>query len=74
MYQYGVAKCGASQFEKLDRTDIIGYRHSAFGYEVLVSDRDRCKRKYPGLVIDNTTLDEIMLFYVNPKNDRKERN
>lgn len=74
MYQYGVAKCGASQFEKLDRADIIGYRHSAFGYEVLVSDRDRCKRKYPGLVIDNTTLDEIMLFYVNPKNDRKERN
>ena len=40
-------------------------RISDFGAEVMVSDKAAAKRKYPSLTIDKTTLEEIMLFYVN---------
>jgi ABC-2 type transport system ATP-binding protein len=36
-----------------------------FGVEFLVSDRVACKNKYSGLLMENTNLEEIMLFYVN---------
>lgn len=65
--QYGVIKCGAADYSKIDRSDIVGSRHNEFGWEVLVSDRGRCRRKYPGLAIDSTTLDELMLFYAKRK-------
>ena len=32
---------------------------------VMVADRADFARKYSGLVIDPTTLEEIMVFYVN---------
>lgn len=63
LMQYGVIKCGAADYSKLDRADIVGSRHNEFGWEVLVSDRGRCRRKYPGLMVDSASLDEIMLFY-----------
>ena len=31
----------------------------------MVSDRDKAEKKYSGAVIDKTTLEEIMLYYVN---------
>lgn len=64
LQQYGVMKCSAADYEKLDRSDIVGSRQNRFGWEVLVSDQKRCRRKYPHIVIDPTTLDEIMLYYV----------
>jgi len=38
----------------------------------MVSDREMCSKKYSGTIIDKTTLEEIMLFYVN--RDKKEWN
>ena len=35
------------------------------GAEVMVADREECRKKYPALLIEKTTLEEIMLFYVN---------
>ena len=31
----------------------------------MVSDRSKASKKFSGAVIDKTTLEEIMLFYVN---------
>jgi ABC-2 type transport system ATP-binding protein len=31
----------------------------------MVSDRDKAAKKFSGAVIDKTTLEEIMLYYVN---------
>jgi ABC-2 type transport system ATP-binding protein len=38
-----------------------------FGAEVMVKDRTACMKKYAGLALDNASLEEIMLFYVNAK-------
>lgn len=63
--RHGILKCSKEQFENVDKADIIGYRKSSFGIEALVGDREKCVVKYKGMLCEKTTLEEIMLFYVN---------
>ena len=61
---YGVIKCGAAQFDALDKADIIAYRKMDYEWQILVSDRDRMQKKYPKALVVPATIDEIMLLYV----------
>ncbi len=63
--RHGVIKCKKKDFKDMDPEDYISARVTDFGAEVMVSDKEACKKKYSSLVMDNTTLEEIMLFYVN---------
>ncbi len=62
---HGVIKCTKKDYADIDPSDILSARISDFGVSAMVSDKASAMRKYSGLVIDNTTLEEIMLFYVN---------
>ena len=62
--QYGIIKCGAAQFDALDKSDIISYRKMDYEWQILVSDRDRMQKKYPKALVVPATIDEIMLLYV----------
>lgn len=62
--QYGIIKCGAAQFDALDKSDIIVYRKMDYEWQVLIADRDAVKKKYPKALIEPATIDEIMLLYV----------
>ncbi len=68
--QYGIIKCGAAQFDSLDKSDIVVYRKMDYEWQVLVADRATMKKKYPKALIDPATIDEIMLLYV--KGERGE--
>ena len=61
---HGLIKCGKNEYKDIDKSDIISARLTDFGAEVMVSDRKKAAKKYSGLTIDDTTLEEIMLFYV----------
>ena len=67
---HGVIKCSKEQLAEIDSADIVSARINAFGAEVMVSDREAAGYKYSGLMLDLTTLEEIMLYYVN--RDKKE--
>ena len=67
---HGMLKCTKNDYATLDRDDIISARLNDFGADVMVADRFAAARKYSGLTIDKTTLEEIMLYYVN--RDKKE--
>lgn len=62
-YSYGIIKCGVNDFERINEADIEGCRKGSFGYEALVRDRDNIQRKYPGVIIDPASIEDIMLFY-----------
>lgn len=64
---HGVIKCSKSDYKELDPADIISARITDFGAEAMVSDRAAAARKYSGLVIDPTTLEEIMVYYVHQR-------
>ena len=63
--QHGLMKCGKSDYKEIDHADFISARISDFGAEIMVSDREAMAKKYSGTVIDPTTLEEIMVYYVN---------
>lgn len=62
---HGLMKCKKNDLASIDKSDIIAIRPSAFCTEVLVADREACERKYPNVVMEQTNLEEIMVFYVN---------
>lgn len=62
---HGVIKCSKSDYKDIAPEDIISARINEFGANVMVADRAACIKKYSGAIIDSTTLEEIMLFYVN---------
>ena len=64
LYKFGVLKCGNNDFAKIDKADIVRFRKNNFECEVLVADKEKAKRSYPSFVVDNATIDEIMLLYV----------
>ena len=61
---FGIIKCGKDDFNKIDKADIVGYRKSQFGYEVLIKDKQRNRSKYNKYVIDSASLEDIMLLYI----------
>lgn len=63
-YKYGIIKCGTAQFDAIDKKDMIAYRKQDYEWQVLVADKDTVQRKYPKVMIDPATIDDIMLIYV----------
>ena len=63
-YKYGIIKCGAAQFDAIDKNDIIAYRKQDYEWQVLIADKSKAQKKYPKAVIDPATIDDIMLLYV----------
>ena len=61
---HGIIKCGKNEYKDIDKADIVSARLTDFGAEVMINDREKAVKKYSGLTIDDTTLEEIMLFYV----------
>ena len=64
VYNYGVAKCGKEKFAQLSSDDYIIHRTTNMSVECLVRDKEAFKRKYKNIIVDNATLEDIMLFYV----------
>lgn len=62
---HGLVKCSREDFKEISPEDYISARLNDFGADVMVANRSECKLKYSGLLIENTNLEEIMLFYVN---------
>jgi ABC-2 type transport system ATP-binding protein len=64
IYNYGVVHCGQEDYKKLDKKHTVGVRKSQFGLEVMVDNKKELERRKEGLVIDNTSIEEIVLFKV----------
>ena len=62
---HAILRCSRADYEALDKSDIVSARINDFSIDVMVSDADGCRRKYPGIITDKANLDDIMLFYVN---------
>lgn len=64
VYNYGVEKCGKEKFAQFSSDDYIIHRTTNMSVECLVHDKEEFKQKYKNIIVDNATLEDIMLFYV----------
>ncbi|MGN0379880.1 MAG: ABC transporter ATP-binding protein [Butyrivibrio sp.] len=63
--KHGLIRCRKSELSSISPSLIVNAEPGVFGVEVLVKDRNICKKMYPEMVIEPVSLEEIMLFYVN---------
>lgn len=62
--KYGIIKCDEDSINKVEEIDIVSVIKKKYSYEILVSNKEECRKKYSNLVIDNAKIDDIMEFIV----------
>lgn len=63
-YNYGIIRCGAAQFDAVDKSEILACRKRDYQWDVLVADKEKARRRYKAAVIDDASIDDILLLYV----------
>lgn len=69
--EHGILKCEKEYVKEIDEKDIVSIRMNDYGADIMLKNRQECAAKYSGAVIDNASLDDILLFYVKGI-DRRE--
>lgn len=62
--RHGLLRCRKADLEQVEPRDCISTHRTEYGADVLVADRELCRRKYPRILLEAATLDEILLYYV----------
>ena len=60
IYNYGIARIKESDYLSLDKSEYIAARTRGLQIEVLIKDKKSFISKYPELVVDNASVDEIL--------------
>lgn len=63
-YRYGIIRCGTAVYGQIDKDDVLACRKDDYQWNVLVADKENARRKYKNAVVDDATIDDIMLLYV----------
>ncbi len=64
MDNYGIVKCNEKEFQKIAKDDYLKYKKNKYDYEVLISNKKEFKKKYDIKIIDNITLEELMVLMI----------
>ena len=64
VYNYGVMRLKQTQFEEVDKEDIISYRKRDHQINVLVADKNLAQKKYRDAIIDDISIEDVMLMIV----------
>lgn len=62
--KHGIVKGSAEEIATLPKENIVGIRHSQFGSEALVNDKGYIRNNFSNVLVEDTNLEEIMVFYV----------
>ncbi len=64
LYHYGIIRCGEAVFHQIDKSAILSYRKRDYQWDVLVADKENARHLYQNTVIDDASIDDIILLYV----------
>ncbi len=63
-YRYGIIRCKTGFFDTIDKSEILACRKDNCQWDILVADKEKAKRKYRNAIVDDATIDDILLLYV----------
>lgn len=64
IYDYGLIHCSEEELTKLEGVSVLGMQKNRFEVEVLVKNRKELENKYPDLVIDRVSIEDILVYTV----------
>ena len=62
MGQYGLLKMDEAMYARLDKSNIIKTKKTDYGYECFTSEKQFYIDNYPGLVVENGNIDDLILM------------
>lgn len=65
--EYGLIKADEGQYAKLDKEHILSVRRTSYGYDCLTDQRQYYRENYPGIVVENGSLDEVITMMTGGK-------
>ncbi len=68
---YGILKCGEQEFNTIAKEDIISYQKNRYDYQILVKDKKNMQKKYKNFIIDNITLEDLMVLKIKGANNER---
>ena len=60
--QYGVLKLSEDELRNVDQQYIVAYKKEAFGYACLTKEKQYFIDNYPGIVVENGSLDSTLIL------------
>ncbi|HIR00002.1 MAG TPA: ABC transporter ATP-binding protein [Candidatus Scybalocola faecavium] len=60
--KYGILKVDEEQFKCLDSRYILKTMKESYGYRCLTGEKQFYAENYPGIVIENSSIDDVILF------------
>lgn len=66
--KYGILKLSKEDYEKLDKQYILVAKEEKFGVTCLTAEKMYYMENYPGIVVENSNLDEMILLMLGKKN------
>lgn len=64
LVKYGILKCNFEDLEKIDSQDVLKLIKNKYGYEILISLKNKLKEKYSDFIIDDINLETLMLMMI----------
>lgn len=61
---FGILKCDEDTFKSIDTSDIVKFKKNKYNYEVLIKDISKLKKKYKNCIIDQITLEDLMVLMI----------
>ena len=63
--KHGILRCKKDEVKEISDSLIVDVEVSSMGAEILVNDKKAASKLYPGMVIDEAGLEQILIHYVN---------
>ena len=63
--KHGILRCKKDEVNEISNSLIVDIEVSSMGVEILINDKKAASKLYPGMVIDDAGLEQIMIHYVN---------
>lgn len=64
IYNYGIIRCKKADFQKINPDDYLISKETTLSMECLVRNREAACKKYSNFIVDNASIEDIMLFYI----------
>lgn len=69
--EYGLLKMTEEQYEQIEKDYLIAVKKTGFCYQVLTKQRQFYLENYPEIVLEKTSVDEIILMIMGGKADER---
>ena len=64
---YGILKMDGETYEKMDRSHILEAKKESYGYRCLSDEKQYYMENYPGIVVENSGIDDLILMLTGGK-------